>query len=314
MDESIFQQGSLCVVGNINRDIKTSPVAAGDYLFADGETTVGGIQETIGGGGANSAAIAARLGAQVHFAAQTGEDNLGSQLEQAMTRTGVKCFFHRDKLTPTGNTVNLVWTNRHRHFLSCHPNNRALNFGQLDLRALTGVKHLLRADVWFSESMLYGGNARLFQKAKGLGLAVSLDLNWDPAWRVASSDEILKRKEAVRQLLPMVDLAHGNIRELCEFASEAELPAALRNLQKWGAGAVVVHMGEHGAGYYENGQLETVPPEPVKIPVHATGSGDVLSACMILTHGRGEIRDRLQLANHIVAEYMAGLRNLIPVL
>jgi pyridoxal/pyridoxine/pyridoxamine kinase len=57
-----------------------------------------------------------------------------------------------------------------------------------------------------------------------------------------------------------------------------------------------------------------VPPFPVKNSIIATGTGDVLSACMILTHGKGEPRERLQLANRIVAEYMSGTLQLIPPL
>jgi sugar/nucleoside kinase (ribokinase family) len=50
---------SLCVVGNINRDVKTAPFHAGEHLFSDGETSVSFVAETIGGGGANSAFAAA---------------------------------------------------------------------------------------------------------------------------------------------------------------------------------------------------------------------------------------------------------------
>jgi sugar/nucleoside kinase (ribokinase family) len=70
LDESVFRGAKLCVVGNINRDIKTAPLRTGDYLFADGETAIDGVSETIGGGGANSAAIAAGLGADCSFIGQ----------------------------------------------------------------------------------------------------------------------------------------------------------------------------------------------------------------------------------------------------
>jgi len=62
LDESALRGGRLCVVGNINRDLKTAPLVASDRLFQDGETSVSSIVETIGGGGANSACIAAALG------------------------------------------------------------------------------------------------------------------------------------------------------------------------------------------------------------------------------------------------------------
>ena len=52
---SLFKAARLCVAGNINRDIKTAPFPGKKSLFADGETSVKAIHETIGGGGANSA-------------------------------------------------------------------------------------------------------------------------------------------------------------------------------------------------------------------------------------------------------------------
>ena len=122
-DESIFEAARLCVVGNINRDIKTASLPGGDYLFADGETTVAGFEETIGGGGANSAAIAARLKAKVSFLGQVGQDTLGKRLKQAMIRSGVRCYLHQNHGVSTGTTVNLVYQSGARHFLSCHPNN-----------------------------------------------------------------------------------------------------------------------------------------------------------------------------------------------
>ena len=43
--------------------------------------------------------------------------------------------------------------------------------------------------------------------------------------------------------------------------------------------------------------------------VNTTGTGDLLSVCMMLQHGQaGAVRDKLRLANAIVAEYIAGDR------
>lgn len=49
-DESVFRGAKLCVVRNINRDLKTAPLSPGEHLFANGETSVVGISETIGVG------------------------------------------------------------------------------------------------------------------------------------------------------------------------------------------------------------------------------------------------------------------------
>jgi sugar/nucleoside kinase (ribokinase family) len=260
LDESVFHEATLCVVGNINRDIKTAPFPAGDHLFRDGETSISGIGETVGGGGANSAAAAARLGATTVFLGQIGPDAVGEKLESALTRCGVSCRLFKNPDVATGTTINLVFANGQRHFLSWHPNNAGLDFEHLDLTALAGMRHLLRADLWFSDAMLHGGNERLFEKARAAGIAISIDLNWDPKWGHVPAEEIVRRKEAVRHLLPLVDLAHGNVRELNEFADASDLPASLKKLEAWGARGVVIHMGARGAGYFSQGNLTVAPP------------------------------------------------------
>jgi sugar/nucleoside kinase (ribokinase family) len=311
-----FHGTKLCVVGNICRDVKTAPLPASDRLLADGETSADSIIETIGGGGANSALFAAGLGAEVRLAGKMGADAIGDQLEQALLHQGVVSFVRRDPAVRTGSSLVLTYTNGCRHFISHQPNNDNLCLADVDLKMLDGGGHLLRADVWFSRPMLAGGNAQILQAARDRGLATSLDLNWDPCWSTGSEELIRPRKEAVRQVLPLVDLVHGNIRELNLFADSTDLAITLERLAAWGAGAVVVHMGAQGAGYYCGGRLTVEPSAPVERHVNATGSGDLLSVCMMLLHQRSEIpvAKRLRLANGIVAEYIEGKRNLLPPL
>jgi 2-dehydro-3-deoxygluconokinase len=314
--DRVFAESSLCVVGNINRDIKTAPMPAGEHLFADGETSVASIAETIGGGGANSAFAAASLGARVAFLGKVGADSLGDRLERTLTNHGLATHLARTKNHPTGTSIALSFDTGHRHFISCLPANEALGFGDLDLDALGGYRHLLRADIWFSEAMLFEGNRTLFQTARELGIPVSIDLNWDPKWGRVPADEIRGRKQAVRDVLPLVNLAHGNVRELTEFADAPDFETSLRSLADWGAEAVAVHLGSKGAGYYHRGTLITAPPAPVRCQLNTTGTGDVLSVCLMLLHHRPDISilDRLHLANSIVAEFMEGRRSLIPPL
>src|SRR5580658_9824029 len=129
--------------------------------------------------------------------------------------------------------------------------------------------------------MLYEGNGKLFRAARQAGVDVSIDLNWDPHWGHASVGEIQARKQAVRAVLPSVNLVHGNVRELTEFADASDLETALARLMEWGAEAVVVHLGAGGAGFYKGGKLTKEPPAPVCSQVHTTGTGDVLSVCMM---------------------------------
>jgi sugar/nucleoside kinase (ribokinase family) len=302
------------VVGNINRDLKTAPFSPGNSLFEDGETSLSGLSETIGGGGANSAAMAAALGAKVWLLGQVGGDPLGVRLAETLGRHGVDCRLHRAPLLATGTSVNLVYDTGQRHFLSWHPNNAALAPENLDLTILPEAQHLLRADIWFSEAMLFGGNQRLLTAARDAGVSTSIDLNWDPQWGRAPAGEIARRKGAVREVLPLLDLVHGNVTELKEFTGEGDLSAAVGRLLNWGAGAVVVHMGSQGAGWFSRTECIIEPAVPVQRPVVATGTGDLLSVCLMLLHHRADVPllDRLRLANRLVSEFMEGKRELIP--
>src|ERR1039458_6378848 len=214
-----FAAASLCVAGNLNRDLRIAPVAPGGYLFQDGETSVPFIRETTGGGGANTACAAAALGAKVAFLGKVGADSLGRRLaeapreeggnptaacaaaalgakvaflgkvgadplgrrrEEALRQQGVNPHLKRDPAAPTGTSINLVYDSGHRHFVSCLPNNESLTFEDLDLSVLPRYEHFSRTDVWFSEAMLYGGNQRLLRAAREAGMSISIDLNWDP--------------------------------------------------------------------------------------------------------------------------------------
>ena len=133
LDESAFHGSSLCVVGNINRDIKTSPFPHGEHLFRDGETSVSSIIETIGGGGANSAFAAASLGGRVTFLGKVGDDPLGERLGRALVKHGIAAHLAKDKLAPTGTSIALNFESGQRHFVSCLPANESLACADLDL-------------------------------------------------------------------------------------------------------------------------------------------------------------------------------------
>ncbi len=313
---SLYKAVRLFVVGNINRDIKTAPFPPGQYLFDDGETSVPLITETIGGGGANSAFAAANLGLKVAFAGKVGNDALGERLEQLLLRCGLASYLKKEDGLSTGTSIGLNFESGNRHFLSNLPNNRSLCLEDLDLSQMHSYEYLLRADVWFSEPMLYGGNERLLQRAKQARLTTSIDLNWDPCWNAGGHREITKRKDAIRRLLSLIDIVHGNIQELNEFCDSDDLDRTLSCLEEWGAGCVVLHLGSQGAGFYREGKLVVHKPYPTKRQVNTTGTGDVLSVCMIaLHHQQGlSIHEKLRIANKTVAAFVEGRLSLLPEL
>ena len=308
-----FAGTRVCIVGNLNRDVKLLNVPSSGTLMQDGETSVSAVLETVGGGGANSACMAASLGAKISFAARVGADDLGRRLAETMEKLGVTTHLARDPGSQTGTSVALNFTTGQRHFLSCLSNNETLRFEDIDLAAMDGCSHLLRADVWFSQSMLEGGNQRLLAEARRRGLVTSLDINFDPMWSTGAKEEIARRKKLLRGALEWVDIVHGNIRELCEFTDSADLNTALRYLAGHCVKSVIVHMGKEGSGHFAGGQLTQEPAHTASTVINATGTGDLLSICMILLHQRDDlsIPQKLSLSNAVVREFMEGRRPMI---
>jgi sugar/nucleoside kinase (ribokinase family) len=304
----------IAVVGNIGLDIKTSVLPASQALFDDGETSAAEIYESLGGGGANTAVAAAQLGGTVHFCGCVGQDSLSARIEQALAGFGVIPQLRR-KATPTGRSIALNWDNHHRHFVSSLPNNRAMTAQDIDVAALAraGCRYLYRADVWFAEAMLSGGNSVVLKQARAAGMETSLDVNWDPEWSTASNEQRISRRKAhLADVLPHVSWIHGNERELALFAERDGTQAACRFITERGCGGVIVHRGPKGAAVFsaKDGWLE-VPAVPVKNVICETGPGDVFSAAFMLL-SELPLRERLAECARIAAAHLQGTPNLIP--
>lgn len=317
MSELTFQPPAshcvLAIVGNVNLDVRTAPIRTTDAVLRDGETSVAEIYEAVGGGGANTALAAARLGNRVHFCGTIGRDEWGRRLRHHLEKCGVIPHL-TEKEAPTGRSIALAWDTNQRHFLSWLPSSAMLETSDIEIEALAkaGCRHLYRADVWFAPKMLSVGNLDLLRRARQAGMQTSLDLNWDPCW--STDDERLagERIAAVRALLPHVDFIHGNQRELSRFTQTASESEAVESLLGGGAGAIVVHRGRRGSAIFAaGGQCFEAPARPVSDVVHPTGAGDAFAAAFM---GLSQFPwpRRLELANDIAARHLEGSLELMP--
>ena len=90
--------GKLLIIGSANEDI----LIRMDRLPESGESRcVQEVRRLPGGKGANQAAAAARLGAQVSFVGKIGEDAAGGRLTQALEESGVRTRMLKSSF-PTG--------------------------------------------------------------------------------------------------------------------------------------------------------------------------------------------------------------------
>lgn len=302
------------VVGNVNLDIKTSRVLPSESLFADGETSVDEIYESIGGGGANTAVAGAMMGGTVHFCASIGDDALGERLEAVMADFGVIPHFSR-KPVATGRSINLNWTNSNRHFISCLPNTHALSVEDVDIKALVsaGCRSIHRADIWFAGDMLPEGNREVFKAAREAGMQTSVDINYDPEWIIPNNEKrISERKACVVDMLSWVDWVHGNESELMTFTNTTDIISACKYVIDRRAGCIILHRGGKGCAYYSasDGMVE-FPATPVENPVCETGTGDVFTVAFLLMLDM-PLPERLRQCAGIAAKHLAGNPSYIP--
>jgi sugar/nucleoside kinase (ribokinase family) len=90
----------------------------------------------------------------------------------------------------------------------------------------------------------------------------------------------------------------------------------VQRLTERGVQGVVIHLGDKGAGYFSHGELTIEPPSLAETMIHSTGTGDVLSMCMILLHARADLSmsEKLRQSNRLVRDYIEGRRTMIPSL
>ena len=306
---------AFAVVGNINLDLRTSLMAPSAALFSDGETSIGGIQETIGGGGANTAVAAAIMGGQAHFCGCLGDDELGRRLAGRMRDFGVITHFVV-KPVATGRSIALCWNNHQRHFLSSLPNNACLGEQDVDVAALAvaGCRHLYRADIWFSEQMLSGGNERLLRTARARGIETSIDINWDPYWSQGrEAPAVVSRIESLWGALAHVSWVHGNERELLFFTGARDIRDAARQLLDLGAGGVIVHRGARGSAALSGSAWTEIPAFPVARIVSETGTGDVFTAAFLSGSGM-PLPELLKECSRRAADLLQGTAVYLPPL
>ena len=307
---------AIAIVGNVNLDIKTAPIAAGESLLGDGETSVEEIYESIGGGGALTAVAAARMGSAVTFCGAIGDDPLGQRLQSVLQKHGVQPRLIT-KPAATGKSIALNLANVHRHFLSCLPSAALLEAADVNLDALSGdgCNHLYRADIWFAPRMLAEGNHQILQATRLQGIKNSIDINWDPYWSAGREDSTVKQRiETVRRLLALVDYVHGNQRELCFFAGCDDLPSAAIWFVSHGAAHLIVHRGSEGSvAISSDGSVIESAPVKVDRPVHLAGAGDVFTAAF-LSSDAPDLPTKLAAANRAAADHCSGRVDYFPIL
>jgi sugar/nucleoside kinase (ribokinase family) len=253
----------LLIPGEINPDL----ILSGDVepQFGQAEKLVESATLTIGSSSVIAACGAARLGLKVAFIGVCGDDLFGRFMLEEMQKHGVNV----DNViqVPGGTTGLSVVLNRgiDRAILT-HPGLiSALSADDISDDLLRQARHLHVAS-YFLQHGLRPGLPRLFERARALGLTISLDTNWDPTgtW------------EGVLDLLPLVNVFLPNEAEAKALTAAENADEAATRLQVR-VETAAIKLGQDGALGISRGQKVRVPSIPVNV-VDTVGAGDTFDA------------------------------------
>ena len=254
----------LIVVGSVNMDLLFTGLAA---FPRPGETvSAEHFRIAPGGKGANQAAAAGRLGADVRLVAAIGADDLGDQAVAALAADGVDLAHVRRVAEPTGVAAVVVDATGENSIIVTPGANATL----------TGVDAAAIA-------ARYAGSSAVVLAC----LEVPLDTvtEWARLARANGWTFVLNPAPAPSvplppQLLALVGVLTPNETELATLGSIADLQAA-------GVGAVIVTRGGDGADLHVSGREVVHQPAFPAAPIDTTGAGDAFNGALATALAEG---------------------------
>jgi sugar/nucleoside kinase (ribokinase family) len=230
-----------------------------------------------------------------------GDDAFGRQILADLDRLGVEWAGVEVVAGPTGLTVAAVRPDGERAFLSSFGSQARLDPDLLQRQAgrieAAGVVCLVGQ--FCLPTLSTTAAATLLGRVRARGATTLLDTGWDPAgWPPASVD-------AVRDLLPTVDLFLPNADEARALSGEPDPAAAATKFRADGAGVVAVKLGADGSLAVAADGEHRAAALPVAA-LDAVGAGDTFDAgflrALMLGH---DVPQALALGNSAAGLYVS---------
>jgi sugar/nucleoside kinase (ribokinase family) len=262
-----------CIVaGDANVDLLVDGIA---QLKFEKEQLANSCELSLGGSSAITAFILSRLGARVGFIGVVGKDLFGRFVEERLESAEIDLSaLRRDRIEKTGTTI---WCQhgKRRAGMTYLGTIAALRAADAKDAYLKRARHL-HVGAYFLLESFHSGAARVFQRARRLGLTTSLDCNFDPAEKWDSG---------LRDVLKHVDVFLPNETEALRLTGAPSVKVAAQELAKL-ARIVVVKRGARGALVATRGEGFRVPARKALV-VDATGAGDSFNAGFLANYLRG---------------------------
>jgi sugar/nucleoside kinase (ribokinase family) len=274
----------VVVVGEINVDL----ILKGNIepAFGQIEKIVDKASLTIGSSAAIFACGAARLGLRTAFIGAAGDDAFGRFMVEALNRRGIDTSgIIVNPNIDTGISVILVKASD-RAILTYPGSIPELKYSDIDFSILARSRHL-HLSSYFLLDNLRPHIPSLFQKARSMGLSLSLDTNFDP---------LEKWEGGLHQAIAAADIFLPNLVELQAITGEATAERAAARLSE-SVQTVVVKLGADGAAAcVRGGNMLRQAAAPVNV-VDTVGAGDSFDAGFIYGFLNGmDTRQSLKMA------------------
>ncbi|MEO3800776.1 PfkB family carbohydrate kinase [Nonomuraea sp. B1E8] len=276
MGETVMDD-ALLVIGDVVTDVVAlhgSPVMTGTDTAAD-------IVLRPGGSGANTAAWAACLGADVRLLAKLGYDSSEWHTTE-LVKTGVRPHFSVDSEHPTAVVIAMVDKSGERSMLTNRGAGGLISDADWDPALLDGVGRLhLSGYILFAEGGLRLAR-RAMAEAAARGVAISIDPASTGPLRDFGVERFIQETAAASLIIPNLDEAL-----ILSGAPTAERAAVLLSEAY---GTAVVKLGAEGAlAAVDGAVVATAAGVPAEV-VDSTGAGDAFAAGFLAAalHGAGE--------------------------
>jgi len=262
--------GDMCV--DLVVDVGEAPVR-----FGQAEQWVCDYLLEMGGAGCIFACQAAKLGLRVGILGRVGDDSYGHLVLRRLKESGVDTrFVEVDCDLKTGLGIALCRPEGDRAILTYAGSLNAVYPEDVTDDFLRSSRHFHYSS-YYLQTHLRPHVPEMLGRAKGMGLTVSLDTNWDPdeRWDCGAW-------EALRY----TDLFLPNAKEALAIAGRKVLREALADLLKH-VPIVAVKRGDKGALLGTREGIKEMPVETVSKVVDSVGAGDSFDAGFLAGWLRG---------------------------
>lgn len=264
----------VLVVGELNVDIILDKIQG--FPEIGKEILSKELNVTLGSSSAIFASNLSSLENNVAFIGKIGKDNFSSIIKNSLERKKVNTdYIISSEDYKTGLTIVLNYDMNRANVTFPGAMEHLLEKDITD--AILGqAKHLHLSSI-FLQTGLINDVAKLFQRAKKLGLSTSMDPQWDPneQWDLD-----------LNELLPYVDVFLPNTEEFKFITKSSDIASGLEKVKSF-ANVIVIKDGENGAHMWDRKNLITKPAFLNKNVADCIGAGDSFDAGFISEYLKG---------------------------